>query len=52
MEEFVLDFVEEGSITPIDVVMDITGLTYDEVKSCSSIIQSDVNIDYQNLEGK
>jgi hypothetical protein len=35
MEEFVLDFVEEGSITPIDIVMEITGLTYEEVKNFS-----------------
>jgi len=38
MEEFVLNFVREGSITPIDIVMEITRLTYDEVKSCSEIL--------------
>ena len=41
MEEFVLDFIEEGSITPIDIVMEITGLTYEEVKSCSEILVVD-----------
>ena len=41
MEEFVLDFVEEGSITPIDIVMEVTGLTYEEVKSCSEILVVD-----------
>jgi spore coat protein CotH len=41
MEEFVLDFMEEGSITPIDIVMDVTGLTYDEVKSCCEILVID-----------
>lgn len=41
MEEFVLDFVENGSITPIDIVMEVTGLTYEEVKSCSEILLID-----------
>ena len=41
MEEFVLDFVEEGSMTEIDVVMEVTGLTYEEVKSCSKILVID-----------
>ena len=41
MDEFVLDFVEEGSITPIDIVIEITGLTYEEVKSCSEILVID-----------
>ena len=41
MEEFVLDFVEEGSITEIDVVMEVTGLTYEEVKSCCKILVID-----------
>ena len=43
MEEFVLDFVEEGSFTPIDIVMEVTGLTYEEVKSCSEILVVDFN---------
>ena len=38
MEEFVLDFVEDGSITPIDIVIEITGLSYEEVKSCCEIL--------------
>ena len=46
MEEFVLDFVEEGSITEIDVVMEVTGLTHEEVKSCSEILV----IDYEQHE--
>lgn len=37
-EEFVLDFVEEGSITPIDIVSDITGLSIKEIRSCAEII--------------
>ena len=41
MEEFVLDFVEEGSLTEIHVVMEVTGLTYQEVKSCSKILVID-----------
>jgi len=41
MEEFVLDFVEEGSMTEIDVVMEVTGLTYEEVKSCCKILVID-----------
>ena len=30
-EEFVEDFIE-GEITPIDVVSDLTGLTYEEIR--------------------
>ena len=44
MEEFVLDFVNEGSLTSIDMVMEITGLTYEEVKSCSKILVIDNGI--------
>jgi len=38
MTEFVLDFVEPGSITPIDIVIEVTGLSYEEVKSIAEII--------------
>lgn len=34
-EEFVEDFTSDGELTPIDVVAEITGLTYDEIRSCS-----------------
>ena len=44
MEEFVLDFVEEGSITPIDIVIEITGLTYEEIKGFCEILVIDFNI--------
>jgi len=37
-DEFVLDFMEDGSITPIHIVVDITGLTIEEVRSCSEIL--------------
>jgi hypothetical protein len=37
-QEFVENFSSEGSLTPIDIVSDITGLTYDEIRSCSKII--------------
>lgn len=40
MEELVLDFVEKGSLTPIDIVSDITGLTYEEIRSCSECINA------------
>jgi hypothetical protein len=39
-DEFVIGFIEgepEG-LTPIDIVMDVTGLTYDEVKSCCEVV--------------
>lgn len=36
MEEFVLDFSDEP--VPIDIVSEITGLTYEEIRSCSDII--------------
>ena len=41
MEEFVLDFVCDGSMTPIDIVAEITRLTYDEIRSCSDILVVD-----------
>ena len=37
-DEFVLDFTELGSITPIDIVSEITGLSYDEIRSISETI--------------
>lgn len=37
-DEFVLDFVENGSLTPIEIVADITGLTYEEIRSCSEMV--------------
>lgn len=38
MDEFVLDFLEKGSITPIDIVMEISGLSYNQIKSISKTI--------------
>ena len=38
-EEFVEDFTTDGELTPIDVVSEITGLTYDEIRSCSKIVR-------------
>lgn len=40
MDEFVVGFMENepDGLTPIDVVMDITGLTYTEVKSCYEVV--------------
>lgn len=37
-EEFVEDFTSDGELTPIDIVSEITGLTYDEIRSCSKIV--------------
>ena len=37
-EIFVLDFVYKGSLTRIDIVEDITGLTIDEIKKVSKIL--------------
>ena len=37
-EEFVEDFTSDGELTPIDIVAEITGLTYDEIRSCSKIV--------------
>ena len=39
IEEFVEDFTSDGELTPIDIVAEITGLTYDEVRSCSKIVR-------------
>ena len=38
-EEFVEDFTSDGDLTPIDIVAEITGLTYDEIRSCSKIVR-------------
>ena len=38
-EEFVEDFTSDGELTPIDIVSEITGLPYDEIKSCSKIVR-------------
>lgn len=38
-EEFVEDFTSDGELTPIDVVSEITGLTYDEIRACSKIVR-------------
>lgn len=39
-DEFVVGFMsgDPDGLTPIDVVMDVTGLSYDEVKSCSEVV--------------
>ena len=39
-EEFVVGFVisDPDVLTPIDIVMDVTGLTYEEVKSCCEVV--------------
>lgn len=40
-DEFVVGFMkdEPDGLTPIDIVMDVTGLTYDEVKSCNEVVK-------------
>ena len=38
-EEFVENFTSDGELTPIDIVSEITGLTYDEIRSCSKIVR-------------
>ena len=38
-EEFVEDFTSDGELTPIDIVAEITGLTYAEIRSCSKIVR-------------
>ena len=41
MEEFVVGFFSDDpeGLTPIDIVIDVTGLTYEEVKSCCEVIK-------------
>jgi hypothetical protein len=40
MDEYVEGFCsgDPEGLTPIDVVIDVTGLTYEEVKSCMKIV--------------
>ena len=44
MEEYVVNFSgdDEDELTPIDIVSEITGLTYDEIRSCSEIVQIEI----------
>lgn len=46
-EEFVVGFMKDDpdGLTPIDIVMDVTGLTYEEVKSCSEVIKIEEDYD-------
>ena len=39
-DEFVIGFMKDDpdGLTPIDIVMDVTGLTYEEVKSCCEVV--------------
>lgn len=39
-DEFVVGFMSDDpdGLTPIDIVSDVTGLTYDEVRSCCEIV--------------
>ena len=43
MDEFVIGFIgdEPDGLTPIDVVMDLTGLSYEEIKSCCETVSLD-----------
>lgn len=36
-EELVLDFTSDGTPVPIEIVAEITGLTYEEIRSSSKI---------------
>lgn len=38
-EEFIDGFTSDGELTPIDIVSEITGLTYDEIRSSSKIVR-------------
>ena len=38
-EEFVFGFTSDGELTPIDIVAEFTGLTYDEIRSCYEIVK-------------
>jgi hypothetical protein len=38
-EEFVENFTSDGELTPIDIVSEINGLTYNEIRSCSKIVR-------------
>ena len=39
MEEYVMDWVHEGSLTHIDIVCDITGLSIYEVRQVSETLK-------------
>ncbi len=37
-EEFVIGFTNDEELTPIDIVAEITGLTIEEIRSCSETV--------------
>ena len=39
--EYVLNFTPDSELTPIDIVSDITGLTYDEIRSVCDVVNID-----------
>lgn len=47
MEEFVVNFSgkDENELTPIDIVAEITDLTYDQIRSCSEIVEIEIDYD-------
>lgn len=45
MEEFVLNFLKgKENLTPIDIVSDITGLNYDQIRNVCNVIMVDTDI--------
>lgn len=40
-DEFVVGFCSDDTegLTPIDIVVDVTGLTIDEVRSCCTVVK-------------
>ena len=38
-DEFVEGFTSDGELTLIDIVAEITGLTYSEIRSCSKTVR-------------
>jgi len=33
MEEYIIDFIQKGSLTPIEIVKEITGLSYEDLRN-------------------
>lgn len=45
IEEFVEDFTQDDELIPIDIVIDILGLTYNQVKKSYKIVK--IEVEYQ-----
>jgi len=53
MEKFIENFTKSGELTPLDIVMEITGLTEEEIAKIAEIIEIDTDeeVSSEYIEG-